>query len=65
MTLFLRYQNLPLYNLHQNQGDRSFQDFSRADKERTAARTANKEHFSFENLLQVLIYYERHVSDKS
>lgn len=65
MTLFLQYQNLPLYNLHQNQGDGSFKKFSGADKERTAARAANKEHFSFEKLLQILICYESLVSDKS
>lgn len=62
MTLFLQYQNLPLYNLHQNRG---FQHFSKTDKERTAARTANKEHFSFEKLLQNMEHYERCVSDKS
>lgn len=65
MTLFLQYQNLPLYNLHQNQVEKSFQNFSEADKERAATRTANKEYFSFEKLLQKLECYGMYVSDKS
>lgn len=65
MTLFLQYQNLPLYNLHQNQVEKSFQKFSEADKERAATRTANNEYFSFEKLLQKLKCCEMCVSDKS